>query len=280
MQQFFISENQIENGSVYITGSDVNHIRNVLRMKKGEKLRACVPGEKAWICQIEEISQETVTAKILDFDGTYAELPSQIILFQGLPKGDKMELIIQKAVELGAAQIVPTAMANCVVKLNAQRAQKKKLRYQAVALSAAEQSKRGIIPLVTDVMTFAQAADYAAGCDTILVPYEMADADSMAATKEAIESIRSGMSVGIFIGPEGGFDPKEIAYLREKYPQRTKIISLGHRILRTETAGLTMLSVLMYHFEVAAASEALHSGSCGGEGYGMLSGSVGDDAHR
>ena len=255
MNQIFIEENQIADGCVYITGIDANHIGNVLRMKKGEKLRVCIPEGKAYLCEIESVKPGEVRGRILDFDGTCAELSGHIVLYQGLPKGDKMELIIQKAVELGAERIVPVAMTNCVVKLDAAKAQKKEKRYQAIAHAAASQSRRTRIPRADRILKFDQAVREACACDVVLVPYEMADADTMLYTKQVIEGILPGMSVGVFIGPEGGFDPKEITLLGQICGQKAKIISLGRRILRTETAGLTMLSLLMYHFEVTDAKE-------------------------
>ena len=255
MNQFFIDENRIADGYVTITGEDANHIANVLRMKKGEKVRLCIPGGMAYLCEIASLQQGVVTARIVDLDGTYAELDGRITLFQGLPKGDKMELIVQKAVELGAGEIVPTAMTNCVMKLSGEKAMKKTRRYQAIAQAAAMQSKRSLVPAVRDVTPFCDAVREAQESDLILVPYERADADSVRDTAEAFGMIRSGMSVSVFIGPEGGFDPKEIAFLREQSGKKARIITLGHRILRTETAALTTLSLLMYHFETAAVEE-------------------------
>ena len=251
MNQFFAEQTQIEDGLVHITGADVNHIRNVLRMRRGEKLRVCIPDGKAYLCEIENVDETEVKARILDLDGTYGELPAQITLYQGLPKGDKMELIIQKAVELGAVRVVPVSMTNCVVKLTEERSIKKTARWQSIAASAAQQSKRGRIPRIENVMDTVCAAEDAAALDLVLVPYEMADTDSMRFTRAVMEEVRPGLNIGVFIGPEGGFDKKEIALIRETCGEKTRIISLGHRILRTETAGLTMLSLLMYHLEAA-----------------------------
>ena len=257
MNQIFIEANDISDGYVVITGEEANHIANALRMRRGEKLRICVPDEKSYLCEITSAQSGLVRARILDLDGTYAELSGAVTLYQGLPKGDKMEMIIQKAVELGAERIVPVAMTNCVVKLDAAKAEKKGKRYQAIAKSAAAQCRRDRIPQAQKMLKFGQAVQEACGCDVVLVPYEMADADAMLYTKRVIGEIQPGMSVAVFIGPEGGFDPKEIALLREICGRKAKIISLGHRILRTETAGLTMLSLLMYHFETADAAMRL-----------------------
>jgi len=172
------------------------------------------------------------------------ELASRLILFQGLPKGDKMEWIVQKAVELGAYRIVPFAAKRSVVKLDQKKAGKKRERWQAIAKGAAEQSKRGIVPQVQDVMSFQEAMNYAKELDVVLVPYELQE--GMKATEAVISKIEPGQSVGIFIGPEGGFDESEIEQAKEA---GAIPITLGKRILRTETAGLTTLSILMYHLE-------------------------------
>ena len=172
------------------------------------------------------------------------ELQNRIVLFQGLPKADKMELIIQKAVELGAAEIVPVSMKNCVVKLDAKKAENKVKRWQQIAESAAKQSKRSLIPAVHEVLSYREAVAYAAECDVRLVPYE--NEQGMAGTKTMIEAIVPGESIAVFIGPEGGFDESEIAEARDA---GMKTISLGNRILRTETAGLAALSILMYQIE-------------------------------
>ena len=169
---------------------------------------------------------------------------SRIYLFQGLPKGDKMELIIQKAVELGAYGIIPVAMKRSVMKLDSKKAESKVKRWNAISESAAKQSKRSIIPAVHDVMTFAQAAEYAKTLDMVLLPYECAD--GMQATKDKLSSIKPGSSIGIFIGPEGGFDGSELTIAHDA---GFDVITLGRRILRTETAGMMLLSVLMYQLE-------------------------------
>ncbi len=245
MYHFFVSPEQIGEKFIRITGGDVNHIRNVLRMQPGEQITVS-GGEdgKEYRCEIAQIEEDCVTAKIMWVEESGAELPSQICLFQGLPKGDKMELIIQKAVELGAAQIVPMATKRAVVRLDAKKEEAKRKRWNAISESAAKQSKRGIVPEVTRVMTFAEAVEYAGQFDKRLIPYELAE--GMEHTRELISGIAPGESVAIFIGPEGGFDDQEIALARAAGIQP---VTLGRRILRTETAGMTVLSVLMFHLE-------------------------------
>jgi 16S rRNA (uracil1498-N3)-methyltransferase len=249
MYQFFVEDSQAAADYVTIEGSDVNHIRNVLRMRTGEKVRISTASGKNYYCEIAEITERMVQAKILEEAAVGTELPNKIYLFQGLPKADKMELIIQKAVELGAFEIIPVAMKNCVVKLDEKKAASKVSRWQEIAKSAAKQSKRSLIPVVQMPMTYRQAIEAAKELDVVLIPYE--NARGMKATKEAIEAIAQGQSVGIFIGPEGGFAPEEIELAQSTLAQETELslISLGSRILRTETAGLATLSILMYHLE-------------------------------
>ena len=244
MYQFFVESGQIGKDSVMIEGSDVNHIKNVLRMKPGEKIRISGPAGENYFCEIAEIEDSFVRASILEKDETGTELPNRIYLFQGLPKNDKMELIIQKAVELGVYEIIPVAMKNCVVKLDAKKAAAKTARWQGIAEAAAKQSKRGVIPTVAPVMSYAQAVKMASEMDLKLVPYELAE--GMEKTKDIISRIKPGQQIAVFIGPEGGFDEGEIALAMEN---GIEPVTLGKRILRTETAGMTVLSWMMYQLE-------------------------------
>ena len=204
MYHFFAEHENIHDSYIDIVGSDVNHIKNVLRFKEGDKLLISSGDNVDYECSIASMSDEYIRADILSKDEQGKELPSRIILFQGLPKADKMELIIQKAVELGAYSVVPVAMKRSVVKLDAKKAKAKVERWNGIALSAAKQSKRSIQPEVTEVMTFKQALEYAGKLDKLLLPYECAE--GMEKTRKVIEEIGHGESVGIFIGPEGGFD--------------------------------------------------------------------------
>lgn len=244
MYQFFVEDTQVGMSSVTIEGSDVNHIKNVLRMKQGEKVRISTTSGKNYFGEIAELSEAMVLVDILEECADDTELGNRIYLFQGLPKSDKMELIIQKAVELGAYEVIPVAMKNCVVKLEEKKAAGKVARWQEIAKSAAKQSKRSLIPTVQMPMRYKEALAKAGALDVVLVPYE--NERGMAATKEAVEAIVPGQSIGIFIGPEGGFADEEIELAKDRQMQ---LISLGKRILRTETAGLATLSILMYHLE-------------------------------
>ena len=246
MQRFFVEPHQIEEAAhqIHITGTDVNHISNVLRMKQGEEVWISDGGKKEYRCAIEAFSPDEVLLHIIYAQEPDYELPSRIYLFQGLPKADKMELIIQKAVELGAYEVIPVETKRCVVKLDGKKAAKKVDRWQQIAESAAKQSKRMLIPHVHEVITFKEALKYAQSMDIRLIPYELAK--GMQETKEILAAIEPGQSVGIFIGPEGGFEEKEI---EAAIDEGAKPITLGKRILRTETAGLAILSVLMFQLE-------------------------------
>ena len=246
MQRFFVKPQQIDEAEhqIHITGTDVNHISNVLRMKIGEELWISDGASKEYRCTIEAFESEEVLLHIIYVQEPEYELPSKLYLFQGLPKSDKMEFIIQKAVELGAFEIVPVETKRCVVKLDSKKASKKTARWQQIAESAAKQSKRMLIPCVHEVMSYREALEYAKTLDICLVPYELAK--GMSETKQILNTIKPGQSVGIFIGPEGGFEETEVEMAIE---DGAKAITLGRRILRTETAGLTILSILMFQLE-------------------------------
>ena len=244
MQHFFVSPEQVREEKIYVEGSDVNHMKNVLRMKTGEELTIGDGDGGLDLGVVESYEEDMAVLKILEKKKDESELPSKIYLFQGLPKQDKMELIVQKAVELGVYQVIPVATKRAVVKLDAKKAKKKVERWQQIAVSAAKQAGRGIIPAVGEVCTYAQALKCAEELDVVLIPYELAE--GMEETKQIIAEIRPGQSVGIFIGPEGGFEKEEV---EQAVKAGAEPLTLGKRILRTETAGLTMLSVLMFHLE-------------------------------
>lgn len=246
MQRFFVEPYQIQEkeNKICITGNDVNHIKNVLRMKPGEEIWVSDSGNHEYHCRIDSMESEKIDLHILYVQEADYELPGRIYLFQGLPKGDKMELIIQKAVELGVHEIIPVEMKRCVVRLDDKKAQKKRERWQQIAESAAKQSKRMLIPKIHPVLNYSQALSYAKELDICLLPYELAK--GMKETKRIITEIQPGKTIGVFIGPEGGFEEKEV---EAALSIGAKTITLGRRILRTETAGLTILSILMFHLE-------------------------------
>ncbi len=244
MYRFFVEKYQIHDGRVDITGEDVNHIRNVLRMRPGEEVLISTGDEWEYTCAIELLEEDRVTLRVEDASRPGRELASKIWLFQCLPKGDKMETVIQKAVELGAYTVVPVASSRCVVKLDERRAAQKVIRWNAIAEAAAKQSKRLIVPEVRGVMRFRDALEAAADLDVKLIPYERQD--GMEGTRKILNAIRPGQSVAVMIGPEGGFDDAEVKQAQE---YGFEPVTLGKRILRTETAGMTVLSILMYLLE-------------------------------
>lgn len=244
MFNFFSDIENKQNSHYIIDGTDYNHIKNVLRMEIGDTCLISCDG-KSDLCRIDAFLGDTVSFEIIEEDYTDTELPVKIYLFQGLPKGDKMEYIIQKCVELGVYGIVPVEMKHCIVKLDSKKAKSKQSRWQSIAESAAKQSKRNIIPEVLDVSSFNKALDFAKTLDLILVPYE--NKEGMRATAEALSQLENVQSIGIFIGPEGGFEKAEI---EKTLGADAKIISLGKRILRTETAAVTAVGMCMLHTEM------------------------------
>lgn len=244
MYHFFVTPNQVKEGYIFIIGSDVNHIKNVLRMKPGEKVGISDGNNKKYICRLEQFAQGEIAAVIEAEQISDTELPSKIYLFQGVPKSDKMEFIIQKAVELGVYEVIPVITKRTVVKLDEKKAVKKAERWNSISESAAKQSGRSVIPKVAPVVTLKEAFKMARELDVCLFPYELAE--GMEKTRASVSSIEKGKSIGIFIGPEGGFEKAEV---EEALQSGAEVITLGKRILRTETAGLAMLSILMYHLE-------------------------------
>ncbi|MCM1183256.1 MAG: 16S rRNA (uracil(1498)-N(3))-methyltransferase [Roseburia sp.] len=251
MYRFFVEPSQICDKSVIITGEDVNHIRNVLRLRVGDEIGVSngVDGRE-YRCGIVSVTDTEVRCELRFIREDGVELPSRVYLFQGLPKGDKMELIIQKTVELGVHEIIPVAMQRCVVRLDEKKASARTARWQAIAEAAAKQSRRGIVPRVRAVTGYREALRYAADMDCKLVPYELSErldeASGMAGTRSVIDGLVPDSSIAVFIGPEGGFSEEEIQAAMDC---GMKPITLGRRILRTETAGLTVLAWIMYRLE-------------------------------
>lgn len=246
MHRFFVDKGNILNAneSILIDGSDVNHIKNVLRLNIGDEILISDGCGTDYMCEISSISNESVSADIKDVLKNQAELPVRITLFQGMPKADKLELIIQKAVELGATEIVPVMTKRSVVKVDEKKASKKLERYNGIAEAAGKQSGRGTVPIVSEFMSFKQAIEYAKTMDMTIIPYE--EAIGIEYSKEVIKSIYGNKSLGIFIGPEGGFAKEEVDMA---IAAGAKVITLGNRILRTETAGLAVLSIIMFELE-------------------------------
>jgi 16S rRNA (uracil1498-N3)-methyltransferase len=244
MFNFFVERSSKNSDGYVIEGKDYNHIKNVLRMKEGEKLLVSCDG-KSDLCEIVSIDNESVNLRIISENFNDTELPIEITLFQGLPKSDKFELIIQKTVELGVKDIYPVEMKNCVVKLDEKKKDSKVARWQSISEAAAKQSKRNVIPKINNVTNIKKLSELINDYDLLLVPYE--NEDGMKATLKVLKEIKEGMKIGIVSGPEGGFDAKEIEYLTDL---GAVTISLGRRILRTETAAITAVGTVMMYAEL------------------------------
>ena len=246
MSNFFIDSGNIDGEAAYITGSDVNHIKNVLRMKEDDEIRLSAGNGLLYTAKISEFLPDRIVCKIVDCEGGKSELPAKIILFQGLPKKDKMELIIQKAVELGVSEIVPVMMKRTIVKLEDAKKELKKLeRWRTISLTAAKQSGRIIVPEVSEFITFNEAVKRAENLEYNLIPYE--NEKGMDRARELVKEAKSKNSIGIFIGPEGGISEEELELAMK---MGALPISLGNRILRTETAGLALISVLAFEIDI------------------------------
>ncbi len=298
MQHFFVTPDQVSEDQILLTGSDVNHMKNALRMDAGDTVLVEDGNNNQYLCRIlryetppergkaqkdePKAASQIAVLEILERQTVDTELNSKLYLFQALPKANKMDTIVQKAVELGVFQILPVLTSRCVVKLDEKRSEKRQARWQEIAKSAAKQAGRGYIPKVTQVMSFSDALFCAGSLDHFLLPYELAEDFSpeperepgpehelehdsepeyepaadpegtkktgsvMARTRKILSSIRPGQSVGILIGPEGGFELEEV---EQAVKAGAQVISLGRRILRTETAGPALLSVLMFELE-------------------------------
>ncbi len=245
MYRFYIDDSQYYEDKICINGDDVNHISNVLRLNHGEWIVACNGNGTDYIGRITDISKAEVIMHVEKIQATGNELPVKMYLFQGIPKKDKMEFIIQKAVELGVYEIVPVEMNRCVAKISDDKKKEKKIaRWQAIAMAAAKQCDRGIIPKVHEPVSFKQAIDMAKSLEYNMIPYELQE--GMSSSKEIISKAVDKSSVGIFIGPEGGLEPFEV---ENALKEGIQPVTLGKRILRTETAGMVLLSILMYQIE-------------------------------
>ena len=243
MYHFFVSEEQINGENAYIEGSDVNHIANVLRMKPGEELLISVKGDWDYLCKIVDIETDRVNLKVLE-SMEQRELPVNITLLQGIPKSDKLEMIIQKAVELGVSEIIPVKTKRVVVKIDEKKVDTKVNRWNSIAESAAKQSKRSIIPKVHEPMSIDNALEIVKDFGVKLIPYE--NADGIDKTRKILDNMDKTKNIAVFIGPEGGFEESEVERIKNS---GFEVITLGKRILRTETAGLALLSNIMIRLE-------------------------------
>ena len=243
MQQIFLNNDAVD-GVFKVTGDDAFHLLKVVRLSVAEKLRVSTASEHNYICEVTSCDKESLECRIIE-EVASTELDNRIYLFCALPKGDRLETIIEKAVELGVYEIIPMEMQNCVVKLDDKKKESRLKRYRSICESAAKQSKRSRVPEIHDIISYKQALEYAKDIDNKLLCYE--SKNGMADTVEALDAIKAGDSIGIIIGPEGGIAPKE---LDEACDNNFKIISLGSRILRTDTAAITAMALCMYKCEL------------------------------
>ncbi|MBR3036701.1 MAG: 16S rRNA (uracil(1498)-N(3))-methyltransferase [Lachnospiraceae bacterium] len=244
MVRLFAKEEDKNGAGFTIIGSDVNHVRNVLRMKAGDAVQISTESDRVYNCEIAGFQDCMLQLAILSEEEAATELKAEIRLYQGIPKGDKFETILQKAVELGADAVIPVEMKRCVVKVDPKKAEARLKRYAAISEAAAKQSKRNRIPEVGPYMTMRQAIDSCRTFDHIFIPYE--NAVNMEETKKLFAAVRPGERIAVFIGPEGGFEEAEVQAVIEAGGHA---VTLGKRILRTETAGMTVLSILMFGLE-------------------------------
>lgn len=243
MPKFFVTSKQLKEKDVIIQGEDVNHIKNVLRKKAGDLLNISITDiKKDCVVEIETLTEQKVICKIKEYTDANTEPSIKVTIFQGLPKSDKMELIIQKAVELGVYDIYPVNMERCIVKLKDK--EKKLSRWQKISEVASKQSGRSIIPEVKSCIEIKDICNFISQYDKIIVAYEEEKQNTL---KLELKKINSDIKkIGIVIGPEGGIDKKEIEILKRS---GANIVTLGNRILRTETVALNILSCIMYEFE-------------------------------
>lgn len=246
MYKFFVEENQIEKDTVKIIGEDVNHIKNVLRLQKKEEIQiGNIVTQENYQCKIQEITAQFILCQIIQKLDTTTETNIELHLFQGLPKADKMESIIQKTTEVGVKEITPVIMTRSIVKLEDKTAIKKVERWQKIAEVAAKQSKRDIIPQINLPTNLAKVYEKLAEYDIVLVAYEKEHNTTL---KQILKNVpkKEKTKIAMIIGPEGGMEQEEVDCLVK---QGAKVVSLGKRILRTETAPIVMSAIIIYEWE-------------------------------
>ena len=248
MPKFFVKTEQINNNEIIILGQDVNHIKKVLRLQKGDELHICNSqnGEN-FLCEINDFENENIICKIKEKIQEHVESNIEVMIFQGLPKADKMEYIIQKSVELGVHDITPIEMKRCVVKLNDKDKTKKIERWQKISEVASKQCGRDIIPKINNVINISNICSLIENYDILIVAYEIEKENTLKQQLTEIKQQLIDNSIGkIVIGPEGGLEEKDVELLKQN---GAKVITLGKRILRTETVALNVLSIIMYELE-------------------------------
>lgn len=246
MPKFFVKTNQINKNRITLYEDDVNHIANVLRKQIGEEINICnMDTSENFLCQIKEISKENIECEIIKTLKSETESSIDITIFQGLPKAEKMELIIQKCTELGVNTFVPVQMERCIVKLDTKSEIKKLDRWKKIAETAAKQSGRDIIPKVENIINLQKLLYSIQKYDIVLLAYENEKENTL---KNALNTVKGkeNLKIGVIIGPEGGIEEKEVEQLVKAGAQR---ITLGKRILRTETVGIVISSIITYELE-------------------------------
>ena len=238
MGRFFVETSQVNGDAVTITGDDARHLIQVLRAKPGQAVEVST-GEHVYQTRIRAIGDGEVSLDILEINESRAEPALLVTLYQALAKGERMDWAIQKAVELGAGRIVPVLTRHTVVQLDDKKARKRAERYQRIAAEAAKQCRRDRVPEVTAPVSFVEAVAMA-DAPLRLIAWEREDERGLS---DILGSSDIPQKVDICIGPEGGFAEEEIEAARLK---GWHAVGLGPRILRTETAGIALLSVLMY----------------------------------
>ena len=247
MSKFFVKENQIKNNTVKIIGQDVNHIKNVLRLNLEEQIKVCNEDtSENFNCSIKQIEKDEIICEIKEKISSKVESNVEITIFQGLPKADKMELIIQKSTELGASRFVPVALNRCIVKLSGKDAQKKIERWQKISEVAAKQCGRDLIPKIENIENIEEVKNQISDFDLFFVAYEQEKDVYLKQVLQEVDKSKEKIRNAFLIGPEGGLEEKEIEQMKNA---GAKIISLGNRILRTETVALSVTSIIMYELE-------------------------------
>ena len=244
MPRFFLPPEAFESTRICIDGADARHISRSLRMRVGDELVLCDMSSSEYLCVISSITNESVYADIKEKSISKSEMPCRTVLYQGIAKGDKMDTVIQKAVELGVCEIVPVECERCIAKIPADAEKKKLERWQKIAAEAAGQSQRGIIPRVSPVITYAMAIERMKKSTVAMLCYEDEHTRSV---KELLQECKAPEEISFLIGPEGGISPEEARLAREN---GIPPCSLGRRILRTETASAYVLSAISYAFEL------------------------------
>lgn len=243
MHKFFVETEQINNNKIKIVNEDYNHIANVLRMKNGDSvLITNKKSQETFNCKIEKITANEVICNIINVENKNVEMNVNVDIFQGLPKADKMEYIIQKCVELGVHKIIPVNMKYCIAKIKDE--EKKNIRWNKIAEVAAKQCKRNVIPKIEKSININQLCCELKNYDLVILAYENEENITI---KTVLKENKNAKNIAVIVGPEGGLSADEVLMLKD---EGAKVVSLGSRILRTETAPIAALSMILYEYEL------------------------------